>query len=142
MIRKTLCAIVAAFLLSTTALAQHAANGKAPGPDETNLPAAGQKVAVDPQTGKIRKPTQEEIQQLISGMQMNDSVEGLTPRVIGNSTVVVDLEGRFESVMIAKINPDGTLSKACVVSPGDAEKFLKSDPPVQKKNDSSTWEVK
>ncbi len=123
-----------------SASAQHAAKGNAPGNDEAS--ASGQQVAVDPQSGKIRKPTVEEIQQLISGMKMNDSVEGLSPKIIGNSTVAVDLEGRFESVMIAKINPDGTLSKACVVSAKDAEKFLKSDPSKTKKNDPSTWEVK
>jgi len=123
--------------------AQHAAKGHAPGNEEANVGASGQQVAVDPSTGKLRKPTQEEIQALVAGMKLNDSVEGLTPKIIGNSTVVVDLQGRFENVVVVKINPDGKLSKACVVSAKDAKKFLKSEAPKQqKKDDPSTWEVK
>jgi hypothetical protein len=125
-----------------SASAQHAAKGNANANDDATA-SAGQKVAVDPATGKIRKPTQEEIQQLVSGLELNDSVEGLTPRIVGTSTVAVDLEGRFENVMIVKINPDGTLAKACVASANDAKKFLKSDPPkASTKSDPSTWEVK
>jgi hypothetical protein len=125
-----------------SATAQHAAKGNAKGNDDVNVSASGQKVAVDPASGKIRKPTQEEIQQLVSGMELNDSAEGLTPRIVGTSTLALDLEGRFQNVVIVKINPDGSLSKACVVSKKDAEKFLKADPPKTQKNDPSTWEEK
>lgn len=126
-----------------SASAQHAAKGNAKGNDDANVSASGQKVAVDPATGKIRRPTQEEIQDLVSGMQLNDSVEGLTPKIVGNSTIAIDLQGRFENVMIVKINPDGSLSKACVVSPQSAKEFLNSDTPKKaSKTDPSTWEVK
>ena len=126
-----------------SASAQHAAKGNAKGNDDANISASGQKVAVDPATGKIRKPTQEEIQELVSGMQLNDSVEGLTPMIVGNSTVAIDLQGRFQNVVMVKINSDGTMSKACVVSQKDAEKFLASDTPKKApSSDPSTWEVK
>jgi hypothetical protein len=125
-----------------SASAQHAAKGNAPGNDEANVSASGQQVAVDAK-GKLRKPTPEEIQQLVAGMKLNDSVEGLTPKIVGNSTVAVDLEGRFQNVVIVKINPDGTLSKACVVSAKDAKAFLESDAPKPAaKDDSKNWEVK
>ena len=138
------CACTLLFILSASAMAQHAAKGNAP---DDSVGASGQQVAVDAQTGKLRKPTQEEIQQLITGLKVNDSAEGLTAKRVSNGSQVMDLEGRFETVAIAKINPDGTLSKACVVSAKDAEAFLKSDTTKAKqqqkaKSDPSTWEVK
>lgn len=139
-------ALILLLVFSASAVAQHAAKGDAPG-DDSRVGALGQQVAVDAKTGKLRKPTQDEIQQLISGMKFNDSAEGLTAVRVGNGSVVVDLEGRFENVAIAKINPDGTLSKACVVSAKDAEAFLKSDTTKatqqhKAKTDPSTLEVK
>ena len=64
------CAMLALlFMLSAGALAQHAAKGNAP--DEVaSVGASGQQVAVDASTGKLRKPTQEEIQQLITGLKV------------------------------------------------------------------------
>ena len=141
------CAMLALlFMLSAGALAQHAAKGNAPD-DVAGVGASGQQVAVDANTGKLRKPTQEEIQQLITGLKINDSAEGLQAHRVGNNALVMDLEGRFENVMVAKINSDGTLSKACVVSAQQAEDFLKSDttkaqPQQKAKSYPSTWEVK
>lgn len=120
------CAVVALMMvLATGALAQHAAKGNAP--DETSANASGQQVAVDAKTGKLRKPTQEEIDALVSGMKLNDSPEGLKAKSVGNGSVVMDLEGRFETATIAKINPDGTLSTTCVNNAKGAEAFLKAD---------------
>jgi hypothetical protein len=122
------CAVLALMLvLATGALAQQAAKGKASGNDEANVNASGQQVAVDEKTGRLRKPTQEEIDALVAGMKLNDSAEGLKTNLIGNGTVVMDLEGRFENATIAKINPDGTLSTACVNNAKGAEAFLKAD---------------
>ena len=131
------------FVLSAAAFAQHAAKGNPP--DDAAVGSSGQTVAVDANTGKLREPTPEEIQQLISGMKYNDSTEGLTAKRVGNGSLVMDLEGRFENVMLVKINPDGSFSKACVTSPKQAEDFFKSDTPKTQpkaKSDPSTWEVK
>jgi hypothetical protein len=144
---KVLISVTALLLVFSTSnvFAQHAAKGNA-GNDDATVGAAGQSVAVDAK-GKLRAPTHEEIQALTGAMKLNNSVEGLTSKVVGNGTVMVDLQGRFESVSVAKRNPDGSISKACVVSAKEAEQFLKSEPSKAKeqpkaKTDSSTWEVK
>ena len=125
---KTLARIGAAlFALSigtASAFAQHAAKGNTP--DDATVNAAGQTVAVD-KNGKLRKPTQEEINVLVQGMHLNDSPEGLTTKTVGNGSVVMDLQGRFENATVAKINPDGTLSTACVTNAKQAKAFLTAD---------------
>lgn len=122
------CAVLALMMvLGTSVFAQQAAKGNAPGQDETSANASGQQVAIDAKSGKLRKPTQEEIDTLVSGMKLNDSAVGLKATRVGNGSVVMDLEGRFENATIAKINPDGTLSMSCVNNAKDAEAFLKAD---------------
>jgi hypothetical protein len=144
--KPCLFAMVTAFLFMFAVLsasAQQVAKGKTPGNADVKPGAASQQVSVDKTTGKIRKPTPEEVQQLVKGMKLNDSVQGLTPKRVGMSTVAVDLQGRFQNVLLAKKNPNGTLSQACVVSQKDGEDFLKSDAPANNmKSDPSTWEVK
>jgi hypothetical protein len=120
------CALLALMMvLASSSFAQHAAKGNTP--DDTNANASGQQVAVDAKSGKLRKPTQEEIDALVSGMKLNDSSEGLKAKTVGSGTVVMDLEGRFETATVAKINPDGTISTACVNNEKGAKDFLKAD---------------
>jgi hypothetical protein len=120
------CAMLALMMiLATSVFAQHAAKGNAS--DDANANASGQQVSVDAKSGKLRKPTQEEIDALVSGMKLNDSSEGLKAKSVGNGTVVMDLEGRFETATVAKINPDGTVSTACVNNAKGAKDFLKAD---------------
>lgn len=96
--------------------------------EETTVNSSGQQVAVDANSGKLRQPTPEEVQKLTESMTMNDSVEGLSVRTLPDGGTVVDLQGRFQSVAIAKKNPDGTLAQACVESKKEAEEFLDSKP--------------
>lgn len=153
--RLKLCFYVIAVCLllsATQALAQHAAKGNAKGSngvqEEITIGSAGQQVAVDPKTGKLRAPTPEEVQVLTESLRLNDSVEGLVPTVLPNGVVAVDLQGRFETVLMVKQDTDGTLSGACVATPKQATAFLKSDSskvkPAQKPAaaDPKTWEVK
>lgn len=41
-----------------------------------------------------------------------------------NGTQSVDLQGRFQSVTLAKINRDGSTSERCVISMREARAFL------------------
>lgn len=148
-------AAVTASLLASSAFAQHAGKGSAKSKDGANddvtVTASGQQVAVDPQTGKIRQPTNEEIKQLTDALKLNDSVEGLSPVTLDNGATMVDLQDRMQSVAIAKINADGTVSEACVKNGKQASSFLKNKSTVRKQankastvvaDDPSTWEVK
>ena len=131
------CAMLALMMiLATSVFAQHAAKGNAG--DDANANASGQQVSVDAKSGKLRKPTPEEIAALASGMKLNDSSEGLKAKTVGNGAVVMDLEGRFETATIVKINPDGTLSTACVNNAKGAEDFLKADTTKPKQKTTPT----
>lgn len=132
---------------SVAGMAQTAAKGKTPGNDEVAVGASGQQVAIDAKTGKLRQPTQEEIQALVSGMKLNDSAEGLTSKRVGNGSTVMNIEGRFENTLVAKTNPDGSVSTACVSNKKQAEAFLKADTAKAEaakkaKSDPTKWEDK
>ena len=87
---------------------------------------AGQTVAVDKKTGKLRKPTREEAAALAEGMKqmVNQSADGLTPVYHSNGMVSLDLKDRFQTIAVAKKNADGTLTEACLTSPPEVDAFL------------------
>lgn len=117
-------------LLVTTASAQSAAtsdskDGKSSGTDAV----AGQQVAIDPSTKKLRQPTQEEVKELTRGMKelVNRSTEGLKPVQHPEGYISVVLEDRFMNAAVAKVNPDGTVSQLCVTTVEEAQDFLEKD---------------
>jgi hypothetical protein len=92
--------------------------------------AAGQRVFVDPATGKITEPTPEQIQaleQAVAGM-LSQSSEGLQVVELPDGTLTIDLEGRFQEVAIATVAPDGTVRTGCVNHPGQVKWVLKKKP--------------
>jgi len=126
-----LWALLLVIALSTLGLAQHAAksngNGKGADTDEA-IGTAGQQVAIDPASGKLRQPTREEIQTLTESLRKNLAQPTNLPIVYhADGSLSIILDEQFENAALAKINSDGTVSEACVNSVGDAEKFLKSD---------------
>jgi hypothetical protein len=132
---KTLLRICGVTILASTvgvlsAYGQHSGKGSSKDKDgndeETTVNSSGQQAAVDAKSGKLRQPTAEEVKQLTESMATNDSVEGLTPATTPDGGIMVDLQGRFQSVAIAKKNPDGSIAQACVESSEQAEAFLKS----------------
>ena len=87
---------------------------------------AGQTVAIDRKTGKLRQLTPEEAKALAAGVKamLNRSTEGLTVVHHPNGTQSVDLQGRFQSLVVARANPDGTVSEKCVTNIDEASSFL------------------
>lgn len=128
-----------------SAYGQHSGKGSSKDKDgnneETTVNSSGQQVAVDANSGKLRQPTPEEVQKLTESLTMNDSVEGLTPRTLSNGGTAVDLQGRFQSVAIAKKNPDGSISQSCVENKKEAEDFLNSKPAAKKAAISTPTQV-
>lgn len=122
--------ILASSLGVLSAYGQHTGKGGSKDKDgnneESTVNNSGQQVAVDANSGKLRQPTAAEVQQLTESLATNDSVEGLTPTMTPDGGMMVDLQGRFQSIAIAKKNPDGSLAQACVESSKQAEDFLKS----------------
>jgi hypothetical protein len=128
--------ILAGSLGVLSAYGQHSGKGSSRDKDgnneETTVNSSGQQVAVDAKNNKLRQPTAEEVKQLTESLANNDSVEGLTPTATPDGGMMVDLQGRFQSVAIAKRNPDGSIAQACVESSKQAEDFLKSGPAEKK----------
>ncbi|MCI0402114.1 MAG: hypothetical protein L0212_01140 [Acidobacteria bacterium] len=119
--------IVLSLLLSTAAWAQSAAvvDEKSTGNDAV----AGQKVAIDPKTKKLRQPTQEESKALAEGMKqlLDQSTKELKVTQHPEGYVSIAVEGGFLNASVAKVNSDGTVSQTCVTTAEQAKDFLKSD---------------
>ena len=87
---------------------------------------ATKEIVLDKTTGKVRKPTQEETDAMVSQISVltNRSSEGLSVNQSPNGMKSVDLQGRFNSVMLGRANADGTTEIRCVFSIEEAADFL------------------
>ena len=127
--RKLLGSVVGLILVSvftsTLAFAQHAAKG--------DNGVNGQQVAVDKQ-GKLRQPSAEEAKQLLDGLAplVDNSTEGLTVVHRDDGSAFVDLQGRFQSVAVAKVGADGKVEQKCVTSVAEAKTFLNGSKDAKK----------
>jgi hypothetical protein len=92
--------------------------------------AAGQTVVLDRQTGQTRPLTPEEARRLAEGIKelVSQSTEGLVQIHRADGSVSMDLQGRFQNVMLAKKEADGTISQACVDNVDSAAAFFEIDP--------------
>lgn len=128
-----LAIVVGTIASSRTASAKQStvkAQSAAPDDTDTTVQFANQKITIDAQTGKLRKPTVEEARALvetITGMT-NRSTKGLHVEKAENGMKKIDLQGRFQTVVLAKPNADGTNEIRCVSSLKEATEFLGIDP--------------
>ena len=115
---------------SPTASAQPAGNQPQAEDNDVTVQFANQKIKIDPQTGKLRKPTAEEARAImgtINGLT-NRSSAGLQVTRQADGIRKIDLQGRYQTVVLAKPNPDGTNEVRCVTSAEEASQFLGIDP--------------
>jgi len=96
----------------------------APQSAKTYVPT--REITIDKQTGKARKPTAQETQELVASLSgmLNHSSEGLAAKTLPDGTRQVTLEGRFAPVAIARPREDGSMEVLCVTSFGEAAEFL------------------
>ena len=108
--------------------------------------ASGQTVVLDRQTGQTRPLTPQEASILVEGIKqlVSQSTDGLVQIRHADGSVSMDLQGRFQSVLLAKKEADGTISQACVDNLESAAAFFEIDPallgvvaPVSKSKPSS-----
>ena len=94
------------------------------------LNADGQTVVLDRQTGQTRELTSEEALRLAEGIKqlVSQSTEGLIQIEHADGSVSMDLQGRFQNVMLAKKEADGTISQSCVNNVEAAASFFEIDP--------------
>lgn len=137
--RAALFACALLFAGVATAVATYASRNAAPAPPAvpsvSAQPAAdpyvtvevgGKKVRVNAQTLQQGPLTQAESQQLAQQLEGNKATDGLVQEKHADGTVSVDLQDRFQNVVIAKKNDDGTVSAACVDTPEGATSFLRN----------------
>jgi hypothetical protein len=74
--------------------------------------------------------TPEESQKMAAGIQqlVSQSADGLVENQHPDGSVSMDLQGRFQNVILAKKEADGTLSQGCVDNVDTAAAFLEIDP--------------
>jgi len=87
---------------------------------------ATREIIRDNVTGKLRKPTDKEIDETIAQLRTltNRSTEGLKQVQHQDGMVEMDLQGRFNGVMLGRANADGTTEVRCVTTMEEAEDFL------------------
>lgn len=87
---------------------------------------AAQQIQIDPQTGQIRPLTPAEAQKLADGMKelVSQSSDGLVPVQRPDGLVSIDLQGRFQSVAVAKKVEGDNIAQSCVDSTEAAADFF------------------
>jgi ribosomal protein L25 (general stress protein Ctc) len=87
----------------------------------------GKKISVNAKTLQQGPLTEEQSEQIADALEGNKSTDGLVEVKHEDGTVSMDLQGRFQNVMMAKKNDDGSVSTACVDTPEAARSFLRPD---------------
>lgn len=87
---------------------------------------AGLTVPIDSKTGRLKALTASETAQLKTALEklMNRSTQGLHVVAHVNGTQGIDLQGRFQHVVMIRQNPDGTSETGCFTDPDAAMAFL------------------
>jgi ribosomal protein L25 (general stress protein Ctc) len=97
-----------------------------PGKNYVSVEVGGKKLQVNAQALQQGPLTQEQAQQIADALKDNKSTDGLVQVQNSNGSVSIDLQGRFQNVVLAKKNDDGSVSQACVDNSEAAAAFLQS----------------
>ena len=118
--------VVAGALILAVVTAWSPAASAQQNPGRAKKYAATREITIDDQTGALRLPTAQETQELVDRLTAltNRSTEGLQVAALPNGGRAVTLDGRFESVILVRPNPDGTSEIRCVNSFEEAADFL------------------
>ncbi len=90
-----------------------AAEQKTAQPAQKQTAAGGMVVQIENDTVVRNPDLSTDVQEALAEM-INTSSEGLVQETLADGTVVVDLEGRFQSAMVATINADGKAVGHCL----------------------------
>jgi hypothetical protein len=87
---------------------------------------ATQEIIRDQATGALRKPTESETEAMVAQISQltNTSTDGLTQVPSAKGGTLMNLEGRFQGVVLGRANADGTTEVRCVFSIEEAAEFL------------------
>ena len=98
----------------------------APGQARAKRYKATRAFVVDKQTGDVRMPTQQEIDDVVANLTTlgQRPEESLTQSAQANGAVGVDLDGGFGGVLLGRPNEDGTWQTKCVFTLEEGAEFL------------------
>jgi hypothetical protein len=90
--------------------------------------ASGMKAAIDPATGRLVRPTAEQVQALdaqagVRRAPDDDPSRGIAVVRLANGAEIAHLDERFQEYEVARIGADGKIQRACVQGPDQAAKF-------------------
>ena len=87
---------------------------------------ATKSIVVDKETGRARKPNEQELKELVETLTVltKRSDENLTSEAGVNGGISMDLDGGYAGTMLARPNPDGTMETRCVFTFQEAADFL------------------
>jgi len=104
---------------------KHNDKSRADAADEKVPPGQSSQAGIDA-SGRLRPLTNEEARELLTGISrfVDQSSEGLKPVVHASGMVSLDLEDRFQSVSLARLGVDGSVTTRCIGSAAEAKHFL------------------
>lgn len=128
----TLLGVTAA--ISVAALSLSLSNSSTQVASANSIPAtmnqkrykATRRIVVDPQTGQLRLPNQQEIDKTVESLATlaKRSTDDLQEVSVNPGGVAVDLDSGFAGVMLARPNADGTWETKCVFTFEEGAEFL------------------
>ena len=95
--------------------------------------AEGRIIALDPETGQLGAPSPEQLRAL--GIRpgiasVSRTAEGLKETRLTDGTVILDLGGRFQDYVVARLDRSGRLVYQCVHDDGKPPRALPDRPPA------------
>ena len=120
-------AAVSILIVSLTGSAPVAASGtSAPGQVKEKRYKATRPIVVDKQTGAVRMPTQQEVDEVVANLSSfgQRPAETLQESAQPGGGVGLDLDGGFNGVVLARPNGDGTWETKCVFTLEEGAEFL------------------
>ena len=77
-------------------------------PDAQAVSKSGMIVVVDPETGELKAPTAEEINEISAKAELDQSPEGLTSKTLPDGTEMINLQGGFMNYSVTGTAKDNT----------------------------------
>ena len=93
---------------------------------EASVEAKGLRVTIDPVTRRFITGPPIPLDQLPASVRarLSRSAQGLSQRLLANGATLLDFQGRFQTLSVVSISPDGEPTRACVDTPEALATFL------------------
>lgn len=107
-----------------------------PGSRFVTVEVGGKKLQVNAQALQQGPLTSDQAQEIAAALKDNQSGDNLVQVQNPDGSVSVDLQGRFQNVILAKQNADGSLDQTCVDNPEAASAFLQTKETMTTKSEA------